>query len=198
MDRWVGARAEKKVGDSPAWLVRGEVLGCLPPILLDFPISSATTPGPALYLVRQLNLQNDPRLQPVIKNLRTNQKKTKGSLSSYHRMGETVQAPTPKPPSLQSLGKRAMTWPSSLSPERAACCAGGAKAQQNTTEPSARVTRVPAPPLGITSLSAQELSPSVITSEMARTLQGCCEEGVNTLCKVLSHTCTDTHEPLWT
>ena len=144
----MGAWAERKVGDSPAWLVRGEVLGCLPPILLDFPISSATTPGPTLYLVRQLNLQNDSRLQSVIKNLRTNQKKTKGSLSSYNR-------PTPKRPSLQSLGKRAMTWPSSLSPERAACRAGGAKVQQDTPEPSARVTRVPAPPLSNTSLSAQ-------------------------------------------
>ena len=32
--------------------MRGEALGCLPLVLLDFSISSAATPDPALYLRR--------------------------------------------------------------------------------------------------------------------------------------------------
>lgn len=61
---WAGrqAGAERKVGDYPAWLPRGAVLGRLPPTLLESHFlrhKLRKHTGPTVYLGRQLELRND-------------------------------------------------------------------------------------------------------------------------------------------
>lgn len=97
-----------------------------------------------------------------------------------------MQAPTAKPLSLWSLGKKkksnGLAFVSVTSEGCTTCW--GAEAQRETTEPRAGVTRVPAPARSITSHLSAGPSPPLKTREVARTPQGFREDGVNTLCKV--------------
>ena len=96
-----------------------------------------------------------------------------------------MQAPTAKPPSLWSLGKKKSNGLAFVSVTSEGCTmCWGAEAQRETTEPRAGVTRVPAPARSITSPLSAGPSPPLKTREVARTPQGFREDGVNTLCKV--------------